>query len=45
MQNVSPSCPRICSWHAASKVKGIKTYVKIYLKGVEKRITKASECL
>jgi histone H3/H4 len=30
---------------ACRMVKRIKTYVKIYLKGVEKRITKASECL
>ncbi len=31
MQNVSPSCPMIRSWHAASKVKGYKRYVEIYL--------------
>jgi hypothetical protein len=31
MQNVSPSCPRICSWRAPSGVKDIKRYVKIYL--------------
>jgi hypothetical protein len=32
-------------WRAASEVKEIKRCVKIYLIGVEKRITKASECL
>jgi hypothetical protein len=35
MQNVSPSCPRICSWHAASMVKDIKRSDKIYLMWVK----------
>jgi hypothetical protein len=39
MQNVSPSCQRICSWHAASAVKQFKGYyVKIYLLGVKRMI-------
>jgi hypothetical protein len=35
MQNVSPSCPRICSWRTTSVVKNIKRCFKIYLMWVK----------